>query len=352
MQDHRRAARFLLVAAAHHVATIPIPASKSELARLLQAVLDTASNDALLRPDVDAVLLRTLHVLGLRLGPASPSLVEQYLLNVQRGAAAVAAFVSTAQAALARASDDGIAACARQVIVDRCDDPSLGVSEIAERLGTRPAAVSAAFRKAGLPRCQQQIRDARLERAAAQFRGATCRVKDVWANIGYNHAANFNHDFKVRFGVSPRKYRQSAHDASAWEQPTTTPVAQMHNLPRESSRRVVVIDDDEGTRDTLGAFLRFKGFLPLCSGSVREGLLHCEQGNPYAVIVDYHLPDGDGLTCLRTIRRMRLSSLRHLILLTADWEVERLTARIRALGATLHSKMESYEDLCGAIDPR
>lgn len=65
---------------------------------------------------------------------------------------------------------------------------------------------------------------------------------------------------------------------------------------------VLVVDDDEGTRKTMTAFLKLAGYRADCvdTGGAALDRVHCR---PYAaIILDVRLPDIDGLGVLRRLR--------------------------------------------------
>src|SRR5262249_62346767 len=70
-------------------------------------------------------------------------------------------------------------------------------------------------------------------------------------------------------------------------------------MPKE---KVLVVDDDEMIRWTLGEALRGWSYQPIEAGSIAEGLQAFENEQPAAVLLDVGLPDGAGLGVLRGIK--------------------------------------------------
>ena len=70
-----------------------------------------------------------------------------------------------------------------------------------------------------------------------------------------------------------------------------------------AARRVLVIEDDAGSRDALGSLLAEDGYLVRTAPSGARGLECAGEFRPDTVICDYHLPDMDGLSVLRHLRR-------------------------------------------------
>ena len=77
------------------------------------------------------------------------------------------------------------------------------------------------------------------------------------------------------------------------------------------SRTVVIVDDDEGYRDSLEALLWSLGFESFAFGCGRDFLAACESfsnNSPATcVLLDYHLPDINGLDVLDALARKRTS---------------------------------------------
>jgi DNA-binding NtrC family response regulator len=85
-------------------------------------------------------------------------------------------------------------------------------------------------------------------------------------------------------------------------------------VPAEGDRRrVLVIDDDPLVRWALCARLEELGVEVLQAGSVREGLER--EARADLVLIDFRLPDGDGLTAAREMLSRRPH--RPLLLMTA-----------------------------------
>lgn len=66
--------------------------------------------------------------------------------------------------------------------------------------------------------------------------------------------------------------------------------------------RVLVVDDDDSTRETLGQALADEGYAVETAGSGNEAWAHCLHRQPDAVISDVRMRNGDGVTLLEKIR--------------------------------------------------
>jgi DNA-binding NtrC family response regulator len=66
---------------------------------------------------------------------------------------------------------------------------------------------------------------------------------------------------------------------------------------------VIIIEDDDGVRTALAKSLEQNGYLVRASATAAEGLKHLKEIAPDLVLLDYRLPDADGLALLETIHR-------------------------------------------------
>jgi CheY-like chemotaxis protein len=66
--------------------------------------------------------------------------------------------------------------------------------------------------------------------------------------------------------------------------------------------RVLVVDDDEDTRDELGALVRSAGALPLAATDGMEAYELFERERPDAIVADLWMPRMDGYDLLRRVR--------------------------------------------------
>lgn len=69
------------------------------------------------------------------------------------------------------------------------------------------------------------------------------------------------------------------------------------NMPK-----IVIIDDEPDILYTLKEICLFAGWKPTTASNGREGYELCKTYKPNLVIVDYHMPDWDGLTTVKKIR--------------------------------------------------
>jgi DNA-binding response OmpR family regulator len=97
------------------------------------------------------------------------------------------------------------------------------------------------------------------------------------------------------------------------------------------------VDDDEGARDTIAAYLnKMLGFKVVTAATGEAGLREAARVKPQTILLDYQLPDIDGIKCLRALSRQDWRSRRPVVILfTADWSIEDHANEIHALGATI-----------------
>ncbi len=111
--------------------------------------------------------------------------------------------------------------------------------------------------------------------------------------------------------------------------------------------KLLVIEDSERLRRSLGHGLRRAGFAVDLSADGREGLGYAEVNDYDVVILDLMLPGMDGLTVLRTLRQRGRKT--HVLILSAKDQVQD-----RILGLELGAddylvKPFSFEELCARV---
>jgi AraC-like DNA-binding protein len=94
-------------------------------------------------------------------------------------------------------------------IQDNLADPTLGPAAIAEAVGISVRHLHRLFSARGR-RVSDWIREQRLERCSADFvdrRSSEKSITEIAFSWGFSDSAHFSRCFKLRFGVSPRKFR-------------------------------------------------------------------------------------------------------------------------------------------------
>lgn len=93
---------------------------------------------------------------------------------------------------------------------------------------------------------------------------------------------------------------------------------------RASGARVLIVDDERQIRRFLRAALSAQGYEVLEVGSVRDALSTAASARPDLVILDLGLPDGDGLSVVKSIREW--SEVPILILSVRGQETDKIAA--------------------------
>ena len=94
-----------------------------------------------------------------------------------------------------------------------------------------------------------------------------------------------------------------------------------------TGRRVLVLDDERLVRWSLSERLRADGMEPVQAATVAEAMDLAARGVD-AAILDYHLPDGDGIAVLRQLRQGDPEL--PVIMLTANTEIDIVVAAVKA----------------------
>jgi PAS domain S-box len=133
-----------------------------------------------------------------------------------------------------------------------------------------------------------------IVRALVELHGGRIRA----ASEGAGRGATFTVDLPAI---------ESALAVKAPEATTTSaisPLAAEADLPRLKGVRVLVIDDQELTRDLLATIFRRAEAGVRVAGSVREGLEQFQSASPDVVICDLAMPDEDGFVFVRAVRAL------------------------------------------------
>jgi CheY-like chemotaxis protein len=333
--------RFALVTAGHHfllnVLPFRAPGSSDALATFVAALEQVRRPSA----EVDAILLRCLLVLDMQHGRRIPSLTDRYLTKALTAEESLAHFTKCVRDLL---RDHCISNGTVQQVVDiisaRHGEPSLDARMIATQMALPISTVNGAFHREMACTVTEHIRRVRLDRSAILLVTTSRTIKEIWAEVGYNHPSNFNHHFKWRFGRSPREFRAcSIRPVARAHYQTTKPIATLDSRAPACPARVLIVDDDEVTRWTLSTYLREKGFAVSVAATGSEGLRCAEEASLDVIVVDYCLDDMDGLEFLRRLHSRTGDAALEVVLFTADWNIFDRLDDVSAFGATIVSKL-------------
>jgi CheY-like chemotaxis protein len=136
-------------------------------------------------------------------------------------------------------------------------------------------------------------------------------------------------------------------------------------------RRILIIDDDQGTRDTFESALRLDGCHTTCVASGEEGLEAAQRGHFSLVLVDLRLPGLSGLDVIRELVRARRASA--IVLMSAyvtletavksirmgasdvlekPVDLDHLLTVVRRATAAPHDRSQALGGVCSTVDSR
>jgi AraC-like DNA-binding protein/CheY-like chemotaxis protein len=341
--------RFRLVNAAHEFLLEVLPFRHPQSRRALAGFVAITAESRLSRAEIGAILVNVLAVLTPQAGGRLPSLMDRYLVGQQYPADAVDKFRDCVEDVIRYRGIGSPDVQHAIAIIEECyAESTLTQREVADRCAVSSHELSVLFGPQTGVSFSQYLRNTRLDRAAALLTGTNGTIKQIWAAVGYNHPSNFDHDFKQRFGVPPREYRSRA--ITRWNTSTEWPASESGAPPvrpelTTAERLVMVMDDNPTTRETIARHLSTEGFTVAAAATGKEGLRELVGRAVRAILVDYHLPDMDGVEWLRALRRQQPTISTHALIFTADWELADRTDEIRELGAVYVSKLCDLDEL-------
>lgn len=110
-----------------------------------------------------------------------------------------------------------------------------------------------------------------------------------------------------------------------------------------SGCRVLLVEDDRDTAETLREFLTLCGFEVMVAYTCQEGLETARKLEPHIVLCDINLPDSDGYVVASVLRQSSATTNARLIAVTGYSEAQH---RRRALAAGFD------QHLVKPVDPR
>jgi len=114
-------------------------------------------------------------------------------------------------------------------------------------------------------------------------------------------------------------------------------------------RSILIVEDDAGSADVFVSILTEYGCEVRVAADADAAWREIERRPPAALLVDLHLPTGDGTEFVRRLRASRYANV-PAALMTADYLVDdRVTETLRALDVRLYFKPLWEEDLVGIM---
>jgi DNA-binding NtrC family response regulator len=112
------------------------------------------------------------------------------------------------------------------------------------------------------------------------------------------------------------------------------------------ARSILVVDDDEGVRDTFAHTLRLEGYDVRTASNAERGLTEVLARPPDAVILDLRMPLINGLGFLYRLRLQDVNRQTPVAVITGDLCVNDAVANeVQELGAALFFKPLWVEDI-------
>lgn len=96
------------------------------------------------------------------------------------------------------------------------------------------------------------------------------------------------------------------------------------------SHKCLVVDDSPIVRRILGVMLTRLGFAVIEADSVQAALAFCEQSHPDLVVVDWNLPDEDGVALVQQLRRLPGGERMKVIMCTIERSVSHIETALSA----------------------
>jgi CheY-like chemotaxis protein len=75
------------------------------------------------------------------------------------------------------------------------------------------------------------------------------------------------------------------------------------SVPKETVRRALIVDDDEGSRLVLGAIVRKAGYLVTFVSNAREAIAWIGDAPPSVIFTDIFMREADGFELINWLRR-------------------------------------------------
>ena len=117
----------------------------------------------------------------------------------------------------------------------------------------------------------------------------------------------------------------------------------------QTTAPVLVIDDEESIIDLIKLGLKYEGFEVVAASDGEEGIASAQRTNPIFIILDWMLPDMDGLEVCRRLRSNPTTHDIPILLLTAKGEVGSRVEGLNTGADDYLTKPFSFEELVARI---
>ncbi len=117
----------------------------------------------------------------------------------------------------------------------------------------------------------------------------------------------------------------------------------------QAAAPVLVIDDEESIIDLIKLGLKYEGFEVVAASDGEDGIASAQRTNPIFIILDWMLPDMDGLEVCRRLRSNPTTHDIPILLLTAKGEVGSRVEGLNTGADDYLTKPFSFEELVARI---
>jgi two-component system response regulator MprA len=121
------------------------------------------------------------------------------------------------------------------------------------------------------------------------------------------------------------------------------------NGVKQPSSMVLVIDDEENIIDLITLGLKYEGFEVEAAGEGEEGIAAAQRTNPIIIILDWILPDMNGLEVCRRLRENPTTKDIPILMLTAKKEVDSRVEGLNTGADDYLTKPFNFEELVARI---
>ena len=122
----------------------------------------------------------------------------------------------------------------------------------------------------------------------------------------------------------------------------------MHTL----LNKVAIVDDDPTVLQVLTAYLKASGYEVYAASTGRQALELVEQYQPSYFIVDWEMPEMNGIELCRRARKLELAGYLYIIFLTARSGIDDLVAAMDAGADDFLNKPLNHSELTARLAPR
>jgi AraC-like DNA-binding protein/CheY-like chemotaxis protein len=222
------------------------------------------------------------------LEPSTPDQCERFSICVER-------------LIRARATAHPGVAAALRMIDEYYQDHRFRLDVVARRLRVSPSYLSHLISFHTGQRFRSHVRAVRMRAAASRFADGGATIQEVAVAVGYAHLADFDHHFKVHFGLTPTAYRAQLAMSGAPGSPSLPPrprpdapppcpatgsATRQGRLAIDASGKaeVLIVENDRETRDGFSRVLTHAGYDVVAAADTATGRRLFRQHSPVVTL--------------------------------------------------------------------